>query len=246
MQLYFPLCLLPQLLCHNSSRTWPLSHIATTKHPSRLLLEFHARLLLSFHYKHGKLGFHPDCAACYIGSTESIDIWVLFVHEDKPKDDANTLPAGSSFTNPTQLSAKHFHQFLSWMLYHPSLIQVYIFTPVVVTLSIWITSAQTGPLSPTSGASSPFQFKNNPLTSTTYRPNSHQIKLNFQQAQDLHNTFTRDKYSTWQRSAPQEWSDSFFRSCIPLIIASCYSQDEPLKHFTPCAAQQLHELCNRN
>ena len=70
-----------------------------------------------FHYKHGKLGFRPDRAACYIGSTDSVDIWVLFVHEDKLEDDSNTLPAGSSFTNPTQLSAKHFCQFLSWMLY---------------------------------------------------------------------------------------------------------------------------------
>jgi hypothetical protein len=115
------------------------------------------------------------------------------------------------------------------------------FAPIVVTPSIWITTAQTGPSSPTSGTSSPFQFKNNPLTSTTYRPDSRQIKLNFQQAQDLHNAFTRDKYRAWQRSAPQDWSDSFFRSRVPLIIASRYGQDEPLKHFTPRAAQQLHE-----
>ena len=88
----------------------------------------------------------------------------------------------------------------------------------------------------------PSNFKQTkPLTFATYRPDSRQIKLNFQQAQDLHNIFTRDNYRAWQHSAPRDWSDSFFRSRIPLIIASRYGQDEPLKHFTPRAAEKLHE-----
>ena len=70
-----------------------------------------------FHFKHGKLGFRPDHATCYIGSTDSLDIWAIFVPDEKLEDDAKTLPAGSSFSNPTQLSSKHLHQFYSWMLY---------------------------------------------------------------------------------------------------------------------------------
>lgn len=70
-----------------------------------------------FHFKHGKLGFHPDRATCYVGSTDSLDIWAVYVPDEKLEDDAQTLPAGRTFNNPTQLSAKHFRQFQSWMLY---------------------------------------------------------------------------------------------------------------------------------
>jgi hypothetical protein len=70
-----------------------------------------------FHFKHGKLGFRPDQATCYIGSTGSLDIWVIYVLDEKLEEDAKTLPAGSTFTNPSQLSTKHFRQLLSWFLY---------------------------------------------------------------------------------------------------------------------------------
>jgi hypothetical protein len=76
----------------------------------------------AFHYKHGKLGFHPDHATCYIGSSDSLDMWVIFVPDEKLDEDANTLPAGSTFSNPTQLSSKHLRQFLSWIVYCLSLI----------------------------------------------------------------------------------------------------------------------------
>jgi hypothetical protein len=70
-----------------------------------------------FHFKHGKLGFRPDHASCYIGSTDSLDIWAIFVPEEKLEDDATTLAAGTSFLLPTQLSSKHLRQFYSWILY---------------------------------------------------------------------------------------------------------------------------------
>ena len=70
-----------------------------------------------FHFKHGKLGFRPDHATCYIGSTDSLDIWALFVPDEKLDDDAKTLPAGTAFSAPTQLSSKHLRQFYSWLLY---------------------------------------------------------------------------------------------------------------------------------
>jgi len=80
----------------------------------QLVLRFPQR---HFHFKHGKLGFRPDHASCFIGSTDSLDIWAIFVPDDKLEEDATTLPAGSSFSQPTQLSAKHLRQFYSWILY---------------------------------------------------------------------------------------------------------------------------------
>jgi hypothetical protein len=70
-----------------------------------------------FNFKHGKLGFRPDHACCFIGSTDSLDIWVIFVPDDKLDNDTKTLPAGSTFSKPTQLSPRHLRQFLSWMLF---------------------------------------------------------------------------------------------------------------------------------
>ena len=124
---------------------------------------------------------------------------------------------------------------------HPSVIQECTFVQIVDTPLIWITIAQTGPSSPTLGTitlTSTFHY--NSFTSHSYRPASHTIQLNFAQAKALHDVFSCDNYRAWQRSAPHEWHDSFFKSHVPLIIASCYGQDEELA-FTPRSAEQLQE-----
>lgn len=58
--------------------------------------------------------------------------------------------------------------------------------------------------------------------------------------QDLHRVFTRDNYRAWQRAAPRAWNDAFFRTRVPLIIASRYGQDEELT-FTSRMADQFEE-----
>ena len=70
-----------------------------------------------FNFKHGMLGFSPEHAAMWIGRKESLDIWVIYVREDDLSPDGKHVPAGTSFTRPTQLSSIHNRQFQSWILH---------------------------------------------------------------------------------------------------------------------------------
>lgn len=196
----------------------------------------------AFHYKHGKLGFRPDRATCYIGSSDSLDMWVIFVPDEKLDEDATILPAGSTFSDITQLSSRHLRQFLSWMIYCLSLIGY----PGIHLRSNRRYSVNLDHNSPDWSFVTGFRY----VTSMPYslvtififasRPASQSIQLNHQQARALHGVFTRDNYRAWQRAAPRDWRDVFFNTRVPLVIASRYGQDEELI-FTPRAAEQLQE-----
>jgi hypothetical protein len=77
------------------------------------------------------------------------------------------------------------------------------------------------------------------------RPATHPIQLNLQQAKALHRVFTSENYRAWQKGAPSNWQDQFFKSRVPLIIASRYGQNEHLI-FSSRAAEQLQERMRWN
>jgi len=115
-----------------------------------------------------------------------------------------------------------------------------IFVQIVVILSTSTKTPPTGISSQTSSISLPQLSSICCLYIHPHRPATRSIQLDLLQVQALHHTFTRERYRAWQHAAPSSWQDPFFRTRIPLIVASRYGQDELLS-FSSHAAEQLQE-----